>query len=201
MSKRLQTALNEMRLSLVDEMFRRGATPATIAAYLLADTKSVEHGLELGLTGRTDLSHPEKVRELTNIVRRDIGTLRSRLTLPCDPRQRQEALVEYVQREDTIFQEAWRDHNTAFSVKDKITALKLAQQAARNKAQALGVPLQPDPNDNPDLNDVGRLPAGAVVIHNLGQVAVLNGPVQRVLGGGGEGGNGHSTVQLSAPNN
>ena len=175
-------ALNEMRLSIVDEMFRRGATPATIAVHLLSDPQCVEHGLDLGLSTRTDISHPEKIRELSTTVRRDLGTLKSRTTLPSTASARQEALEEYVRREDEIFRQAWRDGATAFSVRDRVMALKLAQQSARNKARAIGVPLEVDFGpESGDTDGFGRLPAGTVVIQNLGQVAVLNGDVRRSL--------------------
>jgi hypothetical protein len=92
-------------------------------------------------------------------------------------------LEEYVAREDLIFNQAWRDHQNAFDYRDKLTALKLAQEAAKNKARAMGVVLTPDP----DQLAGGSTTHLYITIENLAQMALVSGQVSRERIGDGNG--------------
>ncbi len=153
-------------------MHRKGATPSTIATFLLTDEDSISSGMENKFALRIDMSFPEKIQALAIFVRRDIKTLSKRYHLAIDPTTREAALAEYVSRENAIYQNAWKDHDSAFDHKDKLAALKVAQSAAVNTARALGVVLTPLVNiEGGDANTIREL----TIINNMSQMAVMTG--------------------------
>jgi hypothetical protein len=176
-------SLNELRVFTVDTLWRQGFSATEIAKIWLTDEECLGMGLAGDYAHRNDLSFPQKVRSLVPVVNNCINTVKARLSIPLDPKERQKALEEYVAREDLIFNQAWRDHQNAFDYRDKLTALKLAQEAAKNKARAMGVILTPDP----DQPQVGSTTHQYITIENLAQMALVSGQVSRERIGDGNG--------------
>jgi hypothetical protein len=170
MSKTVGKAVREARISMIDDLCRRGNTPAGIAQALLVDPEAVKLGFDEGLS-QEDLPFPTKIKMILPVVKDALRTLKTRYTLPLDEATRREALDMYVRREEAIYREAWRMVDDAFDYRDKISAARLAQDSAKNIARAMGVVLTPDPDSQNPLN----LGASQITINNLGELALING--------------------------
>ena len=130
-------ALPLIRLDTVDSFDRMGYSATQIAREMLTDPASAVHYEDI--TSRADLSPAEQMGRVVKQINGDLKHLRNQRQLQISPSQVQEALIEYLGREDRIYQQAWMDHGLAPDFDTKIKALGIAQESARNKARALGV--------------------------------------------------------------
>ena len=162
LSKAARLGIKERRRALVDQLDRQGFTATTIAEYIIkheADLKELFPGLP---DGNATLS--ERVHFLVSqYINVDTKYMREWRVHTIDVHDVEAALNEYVAREDRLYAQAWRDHDLAMDVRDKIAALACARESARNKAKALGLML--------DKNVPA--PGGTTLIYNLGQLALL----------------------------
>jgi hypothetical protein len=199
MSKGASRAKHEGRLAVVESLHRQGCSPMTIAKYLLTDQECLDNGFDNGVSQNQDLTFPQKQHHLLPVIHSAVKLITERNTLPVDGETRERALQEYIYREDGIFESACRYAREAFDYRDKISALKLAQTSAQNKARALGVVLTPDPEL---MSALGQAGVPGVTINNLGQLVLLNGQrgINQGSSGaiGGESGNCTQFPQLNA---
>ena len=169
MAKTDNKALNEARLAVVDTLYRQGQSVFQIATFLLTTESYTEAGYDNGLAAKIDITFPEKIQRLSQTIRNAIAVIEMRYKPPVALDDRKRALEEYVNREDGFFSEAWRIAHTSFDNRDKIAALRLAQESAQNKARALGVVLTPDPDALPLMNQG----LNSVTVNNIGQIVNL----------------------------
>ncbi len=172
MGKGANRAKHEGRLAVIDSLHRQGCSPMTIAKFLLTDQECLDNDYDNGISRNNALTYPQKQHQLLPVIQSALKILSERNTLPVDGHLREEALKEYIYREDGIFESACRYAREAFDYRDKISALKLAQVSAQNKARALGVVLTPDPAL---MDALGQAGVPGVTINNLGQLVLLNG--------------------------
>lgn len=130
-------ALPLMRLDAIDLYNRMGYSVAQIAQEMLSDAATAIHFADI--TDRTDTAPQEQMRRVTRRIQGDLKHLHNQRQLEVTPAKAQEALIEYLGREDLIYRQAWMDHGNAPDYDTKIRALQVAQESARNKARALGV--------------------------------------------------------------
>lgn len=130
-------ALPLMRLDTIDSYDRMGYSVAQIVKEMLSDPISAIHFADI--TDRTDVLPQEQLKRVAKRIQGDLKHLQNQRQLEVTPAKAQEALIEYLGREDLIYRQAWMDHGNAVDYDTKIKALQVAQESARNKARALGV--------------------------------------------------------------
>lgn len=130
-------ALPLIRLDTIDSFDRMGYSTTQIAREMLLDPASAIHYEDI--ISRAELSPTEQMSRVVKQINGDLKHLRNQRQLQISPSQVQDALIEYLGREDRIYQQAWMDHGLAPDYDTKIKALGIAQESARNKARALGV--------------------------------------------------------------
>jgi len=162
LSKAARLGIKERRRALIDQLDRQGFTATTIAEYVVkheTDLKELFPGLP---DGNVTLS--ARVHFLTSqYINVDTKYMREWRVHTIDTNDVEAALNEYIAREDRLYAQAWRDHDLATEVRDRIAALVCARESARNKAKALGLML--------DKNVPA--PGNTTTIYNLGQLALL----------------------------
>ncbi len=131
--------LDADRIERIDAFTRMGYTPFEIVREFLSDTTLQPYFAHI--TRHKDLSYAKQIRAVSAQIRTDQKRLRISRIVEITPDTTQEALHEYILREDRIFGQAWRDHQDAVDDSDKLKALDVARVSARNKALALGVNL------------------------------------------------------------
>src|SRR3989337_4264192 len=129
----------EICADLVDGYTRMGYNPLRIAQDLLGDPKLAI--LFEDITEREDIDNADKTTRILKRIRGIQKQLASRRKIAITQDSVADALVEYLGREDQIYFKAWLVHSDAPDFETKLKALQVAQEAAKNKAIALGVPI------------------------------------------------------------
>ncbi|MEK0326323.1 MAG: hypothetical protein QQN63_11535, partial [Nitrosopumilus sp.] len=91
--------------------------------------------------GRKDLNRADKFTRIYRRVTTEMENIHKARQVEITPETLVDGILEYIGRTDRIYEEAWRDHQDAEDYDTKIRALTLAQEAAKNKARALGIPV------------------------------------------------------------
>lgn len=159
------TPIEAGRLVVLDRLYRKGASPSTMAQFLLEDPNCLKYQYDDGIGARDDLSYPAKVHSLLPVISRAVNQLKKRYELDINPETSHNGLIEFIGRLDALWEQVWIDHDKAPLAVDKISALKLATDVAEKKAKALGVAIAPD------MKSEGN----TITIQNLGQMAILAG--------------------------
>lgn len=129
--------LATIRRDILDDYWRMGYSIREVALEFLQ-----EESLRVffrDILDQPELSDMQKLNAVWKQLQKDLTYIKRERRVVVDPEQIEDALAEYVGREDRIYQQAWRDHDISNDVGTKLDALKIAQTSARNKAQALGV--------------------------------------------------------------
>jgi hypothetical protein len=176
------------RRNEIDECLRQGLSPLTIANRFLDDEKLRPL---LGRWAGWDITEAQAFTRALRVVTRDIQELQKELGEQVQNLLGVDALAEYVAREDYIYRTAIRDANLTGNTKEKTLCLRLAQQAARNRARALGVRVDPTHRMEIATPD-GRI-ASISELARLAEGESVEGEYRRLpSGGNGASGNGHS---------
>lgn len=129
----------EVCADLIDGYTRMGYNPLKIAQEFLADPSLAVHFADI--IDREDLDQADKTTRILKRVRGIQKQIASRRRIALTPESVADALVEYLGREDQVYFKAWMVHHDAPDYDTKLRALQVAQEAAKNKAIALGVPV------------------------------------------------------------
>ncbi len=152
-------AAKSQRRELVDHLWRQGFTASAIARHILRGLSSNEAPYYKALVGEVpNGTEAEQARYLVSAyINSDLGVIKRQHTQFIDASTANDALAEYIAREDRIYTQAWRDHDQAPEARDKIAALNIARASAIAKAKALGVSLENKVESNTNILNLGQL--------------------------------------------